>query len=193
MTPPVLWTIGHSNHELDRFVGLVLSAQIDYIVDVRSHPYSRYAPHFNREELDRVLSRHDIGYLFLGDALGGRPDVDEHYDPEGHALYEPMAALPGFQQGVERILLGAMNHRLGLLCSCGQPRDCHRRLLIGKVLCEHGAELRHVLPDGDVLTEHSVDLSGDGGQHSLFDDAPSWRSVRPIAGRRRLSTVSPTS
>jgi uncharacterized protein (DUF488 family) len=193
MASPVLWTIGHSNHEPDRFVDLVMHAQIGYIVDVRSHPYSRYAPHFNREELDRLLSHRGVGYLFLGDALGGRPDDDHHYDADGHALYAPMAALPAFQRGIERILRGAVSHRLGLMCSCGQPQDCHRRLLVGKVLCEHGAELRHILPDGDVMTEHRVDLNSDGGQHSLFDEAPPWRSVRPIAGRRWLSTASPAS
>jgi uncharacterized protein (DUF488 family) len=188
---PVLWTIGHSNHELDRFLALVRGAGIVYVVDVRSSPYSRYSPQFNREQLGRVLGQHDIGYLFLGDALGGRPEQDEHYDADGHSLYGPMAARPEFQQGIARVLRGSASHRLGLLCSCGRPQDCHRRLLVGKVLCEHGAELRHVLPDGEVMTERRVDISGDGAQSSLFgEDTRSWRSVQPVSQRQRLSASS---
>jgi uncharacterized protein (DUF488 family) len=188
---PALWTIGHSNHELDRFLALVRGAAIAYVVDVRSSPYSRYSPQFNREQLERALARNSIGYLFLGTALGGRPDQDEHYDADGHALYAPMAARPEFQQGIARVLHGATRHRLGLLCGCGRPQDCHRRLLVGKVLCERGAELRHVLPDGDVMTERSVDISIDGAQSSLFgDDTQSWRSVQPVSQRGRLSASS---
>src|SRR4051812_72395 len=63
---PLLWTIGHSNHELEQFLALVRGAGIAYVVDVRSSPYSRYSPQFNREQLGRALGQHDIGYLFLG-------------------------------------------------------------------------------------------------------------------------------
>ncbi len=133
-SPPVLWTIGHSNHDMERFLELVLGERIAFLVDVRSYPYSRRAPHFNREELKAAVAPHGIGYLFLGDALGGRPDRDEFYDADGHALYGRMAAEPGFRQALARVLHGAHDHRLALMCSCGQPIDCHRRLLVGKVL-----------------------------------------------------------
>jgi uncharacterized protein (DUF488 family) len=191
-SPSVVWTIGHSNHELDRFVELLLGQRIGFLVDVRSYPYSRYAPHFNREELQDAIGELGVGYLFLGEALGGRPDREEHYDAEGHALYGPMAAEPAFQCASNRILSGGRDHRLALMCSCGQPRDCHRRLLVGKVLCEHGAELRHILPNGQVRSERSVDLLDRGPQqHSFFgENVESWRSSRSVSRRRRLSASS---
>jgi hypothetical protein len=77
-----------------------------------------------------------------------------------------------------------------LLCSCGQPQECHRRLLIGKVLCDNGAELRHILPDATVLTERSVS-TGETVPESLFGhDEQSWRSTRSVSHRRRLSASS---
>lgn len=189
---PALWTIGHSNHELERFAELLLDNRIDFLIDVRSYPYSRFAPHFNREELQAAIGACGISYLFLGDALGGRPGDDKHYDAEGHALYGPMASEPEFERAIARVLRGAQRHRLALMCSCGQPRDCHRRLLVGKVLCNHGAELRHILPDGRLQSERRVDLAADGQQHSLFgEEVQQWRFAQSVSHRRRLSVSSP--
>jgi uncharacterized protein (DUF488 family) len=188
---PVLWTVGHSNHELEALMSLVEQAQIDYVVDVRSYPYSRFAAHFNREELEAEILRRGMRYLFLGESLGGRPARDDHYDLEGHALYGPMAEAPAFGVAIDRLLDGARGHRLALLCSCGRPDDCHRRLLVGKVLCERGAELRHILPDGRVEHESTVDLRAQDNQHSLFgDDEKPWRSAQSVSHKRRLSTSS---
>lgn len=190
-SPPVLWTVGHSNLDFKAFVELVVGEQIQYLVDVRSFPYSRFAPHFNREELDDRMSQLGVRYLFLGGALGGRPARDEHYDAEGHALYGSMSEEPEFVAAIDGLLEGAKDHRLALLCSCGKPRDCHRRLLIGKVLCERGAELRHILRDGCVQTERSVAVEAPNDPQALFGhhEHP-WRSTQSVSHRRRLSTSS---
>lgn len=190
-SPSILWSVGHSNHELDAFAELVLVAGIEFLVDVRSYPYSRFAPHFNREELRGAMAERNVRYLFLGEVLGGRPAHDEHYDTDGHALYGPMSQVPAFGEAVDRLLQGARNHRLALMCSCGQPQDCHRRLLVGKVLCERGAELCHILPDGRWTSERTVTLDGSVDQDSLFgDDEQRWRSTQSVSRRRRLSTSS---
>ena len=84
-----VWTVGHSNHELDEFAQLVAGEQIEFLVDVRSFPYSRYAPQFNREQLEAAITRRGVRYLFLGEELGGRPTAEDHYDGEGHASVRP--------------------------------------------------------------------------------------------------------
>lgn len=189
-TPPVLWTIGHSDHEFDDFARLLGQEQIEFLADVRSSPYSRHAPQFNRDALQASARSAEVGYVFLGDELGGRPSRDDHYDNDGHALYSRMARQPGFVDAVERLLAGAQRHRIALLCSEGEPRDCHRRLLVGKVLTDRGAVLRHILRDGSVLVETSIDLDG-GNQASLFGgDDERWRSTRSVLHRRRPSTSS---
>jgi uncharacterized protein (DUF488 family) len=190
-SPPIIWTVGHSNHDFEAFVTLVRRHRIAYLLDVRSYPYSRFVPHFNREELRAAIEARGIGYVFLGLALGGRPQREEQFDAEGHALYGEMAREPAFTEAIERLPRGASEHRLALLCSCGEPRACHRRLLVGKVLCDRGAELRHILSDGSVLSESSVALDGDPAPDTLFGhDEPLWRSARSVSRRRRLSASS---
>ncbi len=189
--PQTVWTVGHSNHDVDGLLALVRRHRIAHVVDVRSHPHSRYAPHFNRDELRASVEACGIRYAFLGSALGGRPRHEDQVDADGHALYDMMAAEPAFNRAIEGVLRGASEHRIVLLCSCGAPHECHRRLLVGKVLCDRGAELRHILPDGDVLSERTVQLRDDHAQDMLFghDELP-WRSIRSVSPRRRLSVSS---
>lgn len=186
-----MWTVGHSNHHVEVLLALVHRHQVAHVVDVRSHPYSRYAPHFNRDELQATIEARGMRYTFLGSALGGRPRREDQLDAEGHALYDRMATEPTFSDAIDGILRGASEHRIALLCSCGAPHECHRRLLVGKVLCDRGAELRHILPDGDVLSERAVELRDDHAQDMLFghDELP-WRSIRSVSPRRRLSASS---
>jgi uncharacterized protein (DUF488 family) len=189
--PLALWTVGHSNHEFDRFLQLLLAERIEFLLDVRSFPYSRYAPQFNRDELEANLARRGVRYLFLGEELGGRPTREEHYDPEGHALYGPMSEEQPFRDAVDRLIAGAHRHRLALLCSEADPAHCHRRLLVGKVLAERGVQLRHILADGTVHPEDTVELTDDHAQCSLLaEEVELWRSTQSVSHRRRLSTSS---
>jgi uncharacterized protein (DUF488 family) len=159
-------------------------------VDVRSYPYSKIAPAHNREALGVWLAAAHIRYLYLGAELGGRPESPDHYDDGGHALYGPMSEQAGFQAGLRRILDGAQDHRIALLCSEGDPTHCHRRLLVGKVLAEHGVKLAHIMPDGNVLTEDDVPLPNDSRQCSLLEEPDPWRSTQSVSRRARLSTSS---
>lgn len=185
------WTVGHSNHDFDRFAELLATQGIQVVVDVRSYPYSRFAPQFNQEELQGALSAIGVRYLFLGDELGGRPGHEEHYDADGHALYGLMADEPEFEQAINRVVSGARKYRVALVCSEGDPTHCHRRLLVGKVLADrHGLQLRHILPDGSIRAETTVDLSN-GQQPTLFGDTEQpWRSTQSVSHRRRLSASS---
>jgi uncharacterized protein (DUF488 family) len=190
MTTRALWTVGHSNQPFEALTKALRRERIEFVADVRSYPYSRFAPHFNREEMQSRLQDHGIRYIFLGDELGGRPSKPEHYDPEGHALYGPMSKEPEFQEAIDRLLEGALEHRIALICSEKDPRHCHRRLLVGKVLAERGVELHHMLPDGSIWTETEVSLDA-GAQSTLFGEGEvPWRSTQSVSHRRRLSTSS---
>ena len=74
---PIIYTVGHSNHTIDHFLLLLRRHGISAIGDVRSIPYSRFAPHFNRRDLSVALRTAGITYVFLGRELGGLTD-----DPE---------------------------------------------------------------------------------------------------------------
>ena len=62
---PTLFTIGHSNHTLDKFIGLLKQHNITAIADVRSIPFSRFNPHFNREALEASLWRENISFRLV--------------------------------------------------------------------------------------------------------------------------------
>jgi uncharacterized protein (DUF488 family) len=191
MTRGAIWTIGHSNHSFETFASLLASEGIEFVADVRSYPYSRIAPQFNRESLQHALRERGIRYLFLGEELGGRPQKEEQYDADGHALYGAMAEEPQFGQAIDRLLAGAEAHRIALVCSEADPADCHRRLLVGKVLADRGLQLRHIRRDGSVSVEDRVSLDRTD-QSSLFEEGAetAWRSTQSVSHRRRLNTSS---
>jgi len=184
----IVWTVGHSNHDFDHFAGLLASQSIEVVVDVRSYPYSKYCPHFDREALKKALESKGLCYLYLGEELGGRPTKDSQHDEDGHALYGEMAQEPDFRAAIGRVVEGARKFRLALVCSEGDPHDCHRRLLVGKVLTDGGVELRHILPDAEVIAETTVELGNRDGQESLFEEEVPWRSTQSVSHRQRLNT-----
>ncbi len=185
-----VWTVGHSNHEFEYFAGLLTGEQIKLVVDVRSSPYSRFAPQFNRNALEEQLPRLEVDYLYLGDELGGRPSRDDHYDDDGHALYEPMSLEPAFRKAVERVKEDVANHRIALMCSEADHADCHRRLLVGRVLTREGLRMRHILPDGSIREEDEVNLGAVGDQAPLFEEGVPWRSTQSVSHRQRPNTSS---
>lgn len=186
----VAWTVGHSNHSLDAFLALLETQRIAVLVDVRSSPYCKYSTHFDREPLRNGLRARNVKYLFLGDQLGGRPEGEEFYDKEGHVRYDRIAASPGFQQGIERLLRGIAEHRVVLTCGEEDPLQCHRRLLLGRVLGERGVKVLHIRGDGRIQTED--DLADEEkfrktkGQMNLFDtEAPDeWRSTQSVSRKK---------
>jgi len=182
---PVLYTIGHSNHDQEHFCTLLLQHQIDVLADVRSQPYSRFSPQFNAEELKAALASHGIRYVFLGDELGGRPRDPEHYDEQGRALYHRMARSESFLHGIERLSSGTQSYRVAIMCSEEDPTVCHRSLLVSRVMAERGTEVRHIRGDGS-LTPHDQIRGAAGSQHPqslLFPEMEddSWRSIRSVS------------
>jgi uncharacterized protein (DUF488 family) len=185
-TQRTVWTIGHSNHPLETFLDLLVQHRIGLLVDVRSSPYSRHVPHFGREALCSALKDRAIEYLFLGDLLGGRAEDWQFYDAAGHVLYDRVAQSPPFRQGIDRLLAATENSRLAMLCGEEDPSDCHRRLLVGRVLRDRGILVEHIRGNGQVQTED--DLAAEEcfrktkGQLTLFDieEPREWKSSRSV-------------
>ncbi len=147
-TDQTIFTIGHSNHEQDAFVAMLVQHGITALADVRSLPRSRFNPQFNREELSRTLRDNDIRYVFLGRELGGRSD-DDRYEP-GRTRYERVALTARFQSGLKRLRDGAKTYQIALMCAEGEPLICHRTLLVAHALDGLGASVQHILPDGSL-------------------------------------------
>jgi uncharacterized protein (DUF488 family) len=147
--PAVVYTIGHSNHPIERFLELLRGAGITAVADVRSVPYSRRWPQFGRPRLERSLAAAGIAYVYLGAELGGRP-ADPALLRDGKPDYERMAGTPAFRSGIDRVIDGARRYRIALMCAEREPLDCHRFLLVSRQLCARGVTPRHILTDGSI-------------------------------------------
>ena len=145
----VVLTIGHSNHSLETFVALLQRHGVTALADVRSAPYSRFNPQFNRKALQGNLQAIGIGYVFLGRALGGRPDDPSCYE-QGRVRYDRLAQTPLFREGLERVVEGAGRERIALMCAEKKPLDCHRTILVGRSLVGRGVAVAHIFADGSL-------------------------------------------
>ena len=188
-------TIGHSNHPLELFLGLLQEHQVEVVADTRSQPYSKYSPQYDQDALQAALGAAGIRYLYFGRELGGRPTGLEFYDGDGRVLYDRLAASPVFQEGLERLETSLRVFRVALACSEENPAVCHRRLLIGRVLGERGFDVQHIRADGRLQTEAELarEESGDDSQLSLFehDVVPEWKSIPSVLPKKRQSSSSP--
>jgi uncharacterized protein (DUF488 family) len=160
-------TIGHSTYAFGRFFALLRQANVNAIADVRSAPFSRHFPQFNRDVLSNALRENEISYVYLGIELGGRPKDRKSYT-SGIADYEKMAMSVDFQRGLIRVIDGAKIYRIALMCSEHDPLDCHRCLLVGRALAARDVAISHILSNGDIaphahIEERLLELSGRDG------------------------------
>lgn len=166
-----LFTIGYGARTLDEFVAALKANQIEFLIDVRTAPYSKFKPEFSKELLQRQLERAGIRYLFMGDTLGGQPQ-DPACHTDGKVDYDKVRVQPFFQQGLERLRKAfAQQRRVALMCSEGKPEQCHRSKLIGEALTADGVPVCHIDEDGALLTQVQVIDRLTKGQMDLFGQA----------------------
>jgi uncharacterized protein (DUF488 family) len=175
-------TIGHSNHPIERFVALLKAGGVERLVDVRSTPWSRRHPQFGRDRLAKSLADAGIAYVHEGAALGGKP--------QGGGSYDQLAARPDFKAGLDRLIEGANDSPLCLMCAEKEPLDCHRTVLVSRRLAERGVAVEHLLADGGTRPHHAVEeaLLGKEAAPDLFEDraarlARAWRRLEAKWGR----------
>jgi len=135
---------------------------IEMIVDVRTAPYSRFAPQFNKLDLQDALRRNSIVYQFEGERLGGRPSdptcyrsgvVPDHAQREEFLKlvdYGAVKQKDWFQTGLTEVMAASRDHRVALLCSEENPLECHRHRLIASALQERNVDVLHIRKDGTV-------------------------------------------
>jgi uncharacterized protein (DUF488 family) len=165
---PTLHTIGYGARTLDELVAALQAHRIEYLLDVRSSPYSKFKPEFTKEALEAALRTRGLRYVFMGDTLGGQPRDPDCYT-DGKVDYEKVRQQPFFQAGLER-LRKAHEQRLraALMCSEGRPEQCHRSKMIGEALAAAGIPFRHIDEDGQLLTQTQVMDRLTGGQLDFF-------------------------
>jgi uncharacterized protein (DUF488 family) len=147
--PSRLFTIGHSAHSADHFVDLLKMNGVSAVADVRSRPYSRFNPQFNRETLQPTLQAAGIAYRFLGRELGARSEDRSCYI-DGKVQYDLLAQTPLFRRGLTRVINGVREHHVALMCAEKDPITCHRMVLVCHALRPEKLEIVHVCADGSL-------------------------------------------
>jgi uncharacterized protein (DUF488 family) len=143
----VIFTIGHSTHNVEKLLSLLNMHQVTALVDVRSSPYSRMNPQFNREPLKEALRGQGIAYVFLGKELGARSNDASCY-VGGKVQYDRLAKTALFTEGLDRVRQGTEKYRIALMCAEKDPLACHRTILVARHLVARGMSAQHIHEDG---------------------------------------------
>ncbi|MCJ7777344.1 MAG: DUF488 domain-containing protein [Sedimentisphaerales bacterium] len=149
----ILYTIGHSNHTIEDFISLLKQYGVTCVADVRSAPYSRYCPQFNKDALAAAPQAAGIAYMFLGRELGGRPRNRSCYE-DGCVNFQRLAEREEFKRGIEHLVADTSKHRIALMCAEKDPLECHRTILVSRHLKKYDLHIKHILANGNI-EEHA--------------------------------------
>lgn len=135
-----LFTIGHGSTPFDDLLHRLEVHGIRTVIDVRSQPYSSYAPHYSKAELDSALVAAGRAYRWLGHHLGGRPIREG-----GKAPIDDEVLLAAGVTEAAGLARGASS---ALLCAEVDPGHCHRTTALSPAFEAAGFTVRHILGDG---------------------------------------------
>jgi uncharacterized protein (DUF488 family) len=153
-----IYTIGHSNHPLGKFVEMLTSQGIELIADVRTIPRSRHNPQYNSDALEASLGERGIGYRHLPD-LGGlrharKDSPNRGWKNDSFRGFADYLQTEGFGKGLAELTALGGEKRTAVLCAEAVPWRCHRTL-IADALTVRGITVLHILGPASVH-EHSL-------------------------------------
>jgi uncharacterized protein (DUF488 family) len=146
-----IFTLGHSTLPIERFIALLRTYGIEWLVDIRTVPRSRYNPQFNDSALASSLAAEHIDYAHMP-ALGGlrhaRKDSPNagwrNLSFRGYADYMQTAA---FQDALEALMQMSHQKRVAIMCAETLPWRCHRSL-VADALSVRGIPVVEILSEG---------------------------------------------
>ena len=197
---PECFTIGHSNHEANHFIELLKIHKINCLGDVRSSPYSKFTPQFNKENLDVELKKENILYVYLGNKLGGRYLDSALLYPNGVVNYNKVMEQEEFCAGINNVIGNIRKGlRIALMCAEKNPLDCHRFLLVARALSNKGIRIKHILENGEAISNEDLEkqllqkYKSEFDQFSFFRENLSEKKSIEEAYQRRNQEVGFTA
>jgi uncharacterized protein (DUF488 family) len=183
-------------YPIDQFITSLQSIGINLIIDVRSSPYSRFNPHFNREKLEKSLMMSNVGYRYMGDKIGGRQSNPYLLLPDGTVNYRKVQETEKFQEGINEVVsIITSGKKIALMCAEKEPERCHRFTLISPVLQSRGISVIHIRPDmklqaNEDLECELIDIFFDTSQVSITGEpvdfvAEMYENVGRVSGRKK--------
>lgn len=172
----MIFSIGHGNREFDDFIKILKIYEIEYLIDVRSSPYSKMFPVYNRESFSILLKRKGFTYVYLGDVLGGLPKdpscyieyTDKKNEDAKKIDYSKIEKKDFFIKGMERLkIANSKGYNVAVMCSELNPEECHRSKLIGLTLQKEGIIMLHINKQGKLINQNEVNLLINGGKSPI--------------------------
>jgi uncharacterized protein (DUF488 family) len=172
----MIYSIGHANRDIDDFIRLLQTYKIEYLIDVRSSPYSKMFPVYNRETFSVLLKKNGFTYVYLGDELGGLPKdptcyieyIDKKNEEARKIDYSKIEKKEFFKNGMERLKTAyAKGFHVAVMCSELNPEECHRSKLIGLTLQKEGIIIQHIDRDGKLIDQNEVNLLINDGKNPI--------------------------
>ncbi len=152
------YTVGHSNHDINHLIRLLEANGVNCLVDVRSSPYSKFTPQFNKEFLEKALKERNILYVYLGDKLGGRYRDPKFLFSNGIVDYNKVVQDEDFCIGVNKVITNISKGLvIALMCAEKNPLDCHRFLLVARALSRKSITVKHILEDGNFILNEDLE------------------------------------
>lgn len=170
-----IYTIGYGGRSLEQFISLLHKYNIEWLIDIRSQPRSRFNQQFSKQSLEKVLHQHQIRYLFMGDTLGGRPN-DETCYVDGRVAYVEIRKKEFYRKGINRLRTAWEKQiPVALMCAELKPHECHRSKLIGNTLTDESIEVKHINEFGEIKSQEDINKLIRGSQETnkqqtLFSD-----------------------
>jgi uncharacterized protein (DUF488 family) len=176
--PKQCFTIGYGNYPIEQFITVLQKISIDVIIDVRSSPYSRFNPHFNREKLENSLREDNVDYWYMGNKIGGRYSHPNLLFPDGTVNYRKVQDTEKFQEGINDLLsIISSGKKIALMCAEKEPERCHRFALISPVLQSKAISVIHICHDMKLKTNEDLERNL---VDSFFDTSQVSLSCEPV-------------
>ena len=189
----MLYTIGHTNHSHEDFLELLLAHQIEYLLDVRSTPFSQFTSQFNKDIIADFLKKNGINYNHMGKYFGARPMDRSLYTDKGYLDFDKARESDDFKKGMDNVILGLnKGYNIALMCTEKDPFDCHRAIMVSRGFDLKGIEVNHILPDGKLISQRELNdrllnkYYPDRNQISLFSDISSLSEEEVLVLAYRL-------
>lgn len=155
-----LVTVGHGTLRRDALTGLLASAGVAALVDIRRFPASRHNPDVDRTALESWTRAAGFDYRWE-QRLGGRrrlpadlETVDTWWRVAQFAAYAAYTRTDEFCHALDELLEQAARQRTAIMCSEAVWWRCHRRLVADVATLTRGVGVVHLMHDGR-LTPHA--------------------------------------
>ena len=154
----IVYTIGYTSFDINKFIEILKKYHINCLIDVRSNPKSSYYKEYDDINLSYSLKKNNILYRNYNVEFGARQNNKKYYNPKGFLDFKVFSKSEQFKEGIFKIRKAQeLGYTVCLMCAEKDPINCHRTILIARNLDINGFNVRHILYTEDTCTQSNID------------------------------------